>query len=122
MARVTLAPFIQSISGKVGDLQFRTLKSGRTVVHTRKTNLSACRREPTEKERAQRRRFGTISSVVAVVQNSYPRIDRAAADRKRIWQKVSYIYAKYADTITDDAELQAKLIEEFNFSATKTGF
>ena len=114
MARVTLAPFIQSISGKVGDLQFRTLKSGRTIVHTRKPNLSAFRREPTDKERAQRRRFGTVSSVVAAIQSSYPRIDSAAADRKRIWQKVSYIYAKYADSLTNDAELQAKILEEYN--------
>ena len=31
MAKVILAPFISSISGKVGNLEFRTLKSGKTT-------------------------------------------------------------------------------------------
>ena len=113
MARVILAPFIQSISGKVGNFEFRTLKSGKTVVRTRSETDYQSSREPTEKERAQRRRFGVISSTVATIQRNYPRIDQAAQDRKKIWQKVSYLYAKYFEAISDDAKLQQKLLEEF---------
>ena len=114
MAKVILAPFITSISGKVGNMEFRTLKSGKTTVRVRRETDYQSSREPTEKERAQRRRFGVVSSVVATIQSYYPRIDEAAFDRKKIWQKVSYLYAKYCDSILDDTQLQAKLLEQYN--------
>ncbi|MBQ4394031.1 MAG: hypothetical protein II825_01850 [Paludibacteraceae bacterium] len=113
MAKVILAPFIQSISGKVGSLEFRTLKSGRTVVRARRENDYISERIPTEKELAQRRRFGVISSTVAIIQRNYDRIDEAARDRKKIWQKVAYHYAKYFETVTDDKQLQKILLEEY---------
>ncbi len=113
MAKVTLAPFIQSISGKVGNLEFRTLKSGKTVVRARQMDEYRPTTEPTEKALAQRRRFGVVSSTVAAIQRNYPRIDEAALDRKKIWQKVSYLYAKYFESIDDDRKLQDKLLEEY---------
>jgi hypothetical protein len=111
MARVILAPFIQSISGKVGNLEFRTLKSGKTVVRARRKTEYQSDRPLTEKEIAHRRRFGIVSAVVAAIQRNYPRIDQAALDRKKIWQKVAYYYAKYADSFSDDAKLYNKLLE-----------
>lgn len=113
MAKVILAPFIQSISGKVGNFEFRTLKSGKTVVRARRKTDYQSSRSLTPKEIAQRRRFGIISSVVAAIQRTYPRIDEAALDRKKIWQKVAYHYSKYADLISDDAKLFDKLIEVY---------
>ncbi len=113
MAKVILAPFIQSISGKVGNLEFRTLKSGKTVVRARREDEPQTTRILTPKEIAQRRRFGIVSSVTATIQSRYKRIDEAALDRKRIWQKVAYLYAKYADSISDEAQLQTKLLEEY---------
>ena len=89
MAKVILAPFIQSISGKVGNLEFRTLKSGKTVVRARREDEPQTTRILTPKEIAQRRRFGIVSSVTASIQSRYKRIDEAALDRKRIWQKVA---------------------------------
>ena len=50
MARVELAPFIKSISGKVGNLEFRTLRSGKVVVHSRRMREVTERREMTRKE------------------------------------------------------------------------
>ena len=113
MAKVTLAPFIQSISGKVGDLEFRTLKSGRTIVRASRKKDYLNKREPTAKERAQRRRFAVVSSTVAIIQREYPRVDWAAQDRKKIWQKVAYLYAKFFDSFDDDAKLQDKLLDEY---------
>ena len=113
MAKVILAPFIHSISGKVGNLEFRTLKSGRTTVRVRRQTDYQSTRIPSDKELAQRRRFGIVSSVVAEIQSYYPRIDEAAHDRKRIWQKVAYIYAKFFESISDDAELRKKILEEY---------
>ena len=114
MAKVILAPFIQSISGKVGGLEFRTLKSGRTIVRARREKEQPSNRVPTPKELAQRRRFGVVSATVAQIQHAYPRIDLAAHDRKKIWQKVAYLYAKWADEILDDKLLQEKIIERYN--------
>jgi len=49
MARVELAPFIKSISGKVGNLEFRTLRSGKVVVHSRRMREVTERRVMTRK-------------------------------------------------------------------------
>ena len=113
MAKVVLAPFISSISGKVGDLEFRTLKSGRTVVRARRQNDYVSTRALTDKEKAQRRRFSIVSSVVASIQHDYDRIDKAALDRKKIWQKVSYLYAKMYEDIKDDKLLKKQLLESY---------
>ena len=113
MAKVILAPFIHSISGKVGNLEFRTLKSGKTVVRACRSTDYQSTREPTPKEREQRRRFGIVSSVVSEIQHCYPRIEEAALDRKKIWQKVAYLYAKFHNDISDDAQLRTKLLDAY---------
>ena len=128
MAKVTLAPFIESISGKVGNLQFRTLKSGRTVVHARRctTEDGIMHRStpPTPAEIAHRKRFGMVSSITAEIQGRYPRIDQAAADRKLIWQRVAYHYDKLRPSIEDDKQLKQEILSRLTAknSATKTGF
>ena len=128
MAKVTLAPFIQSISGKVGNLQFRTLKSGRTVVHARRgvTEEGIVHRTtpPSPAEIAHRKRFGMVSSITAEIQSRYARIDQAAADRKLIWQRVAYHYDKLRPSIEDDKQLKKEILSRLTTknSATKTGF
>ena len=128
MAKVILAPFIESISGKVGNLQFRTLKSGRTVVHARRgmTEEGIVHRStpPTQAEIAHRKRFGMVSSITAEIQGRYARIDKAAAERKSIWQKVAYHYDKLRPSIEDDKQLKQEILSRLTTkkSATKTGF
>ena len=128
MARVILAPFIESISGKVGNLQFRTLKSGRTVVHARRCvaedGTAHRSTPPTPAEIAHRKRFGMVSSITAEIQSLYPRIDQAAADRKLIWQRVAYHYDKLRSSIEDDKQLKQEILSRLTTkkSATKTGF
>ena len=128
MARVILAPFIESISGKVGNLQFRTLKSGKTVVHARRctTEDGIMHRAtpPTQAEIAHRKRFGMVSSITAEIQSLYPRIDQAAADRKSIWKRVAYHYDKLRSSIEDDKQLKQEILSRLTTkkSATKTGF
>ena len=95
MARVVLAPFIESISGKVGELEFRTLKSGKTVVHTRNGwSKDKPKRKCSEAELAQQRRFSIVSRITAKLQSEYARIDKAAADRHKIWNQVSRHYER----------------------------
>ena len=123
MAKVTLAPFIQSISGKVGNLQFRTLKSGRTVVHARRgaTEEGIVHRAtpPSPAEIAHRKRFGMVSSITAEIQSKYDRIDHAAAARQQIWLKVKYLYDKHVNEVKDEKELRQLILEKYDKSTLK---
>ena len=123
MAKVILAPFIESISGKVGNLQFRTLKSGRTVVHARRgmTEEGIVHRStpPTQAEIAHRKRFGMVSSITAEIQGRYARIDKAAADRQQIWLKVKYLYDKHVNDVEDEKELRKMILAKYDKSTFK---
>ena len=123
MAKVILAPFIESISGKVGNLQFRTLKSGRTVVHARRgmTEEGIVHRStpPTQAEIAHRKRFGMVSSITAEIQGRYARIDKAAADRQQIWLKVKYLYDKHVQEVEDEKELRKLILAKYDKSTSK---
>ena len=123
MAKVTLAPFIQSISGKVGNLEFRTLKSGRTVVHASggATEEGIVHRAtpPSPAEIAHRKRFGMVSSITAEIQSHYDRIDKAAADRQQIWLKVKYLYDKHVNEVKNEKELRKMILEKYYKSTTK---
>ena len=113
MARVILAPYIKSISGKVGNLEFRTLKSGKTVVRARRLFDDDRPHKPTPAEIAQRRRFGIVSSIVAEIQNHYKRIDQAAADRQKIWKKVVRHYERIKqENPTIDGDGMRELLRE----------
>ena len=118
MARVVLAPFIQSISGKVGNLEFRTLKSGKTIVHARSAETAAQRahREPTASEQARWKRFGMVSSITAEIQRGYARIDEAAHDRQKIWLRVKYLYDKLSGSYEDEKELRRVILEKYDKS------
>ena len=104
MAKVTLAPFIQSISGKVGNLQFRTLKSGRTVVHARRgaTEEGIVHRTtpPSPAEIAHRKRFGMVSSITAEIQSRYDRIE-------------------HVNEVKDEKELRQLILEKYDKSTLK---
>ena len=123
MAKVVLAPFIESISGKVGNLQFRTLKSGKTVVHARRctTEDGIMHRAtpPTQAEIAHRKRFGMVSSITAEIQGQYARIDKAAAERQQIWLRVKYLYDKHVNEVKDEKELRKLILEKYDKSTLK---
>ena len=121
MARVELAPFIKSISGKVGNLEFRTLRSGKVVVHSRRMRDANEKRVMTRKEIAHQRRFGIVSRVTAAVQKSYPRIDEAARARQKIWNRVGRHYDKMIGAHPEytDQEMERALIKEIGNKAGK---
>ncbi len=118
MAKVTLSPELESISGKVGNLVFRTYKSGKVSVHRLMPNQRTTPVSP--EERAKRIRFGIISKVVAQVQSGYEWLDEAARDRKKIFAKAAYHYDRIIAAEPDLSEKQmiARILERF--SATKT--
>lgn len=125
MARVILAPFIDGISGKVGNLEFRTYRNGKTTVRVQKSKYERedeGRKEPlTEGELAARRRFSIVAHVTGMLQNEYNRIDKAALDRQKIWNRVGRHYDKVlaAHPEANDRELTELLLRSLRISQKK---
>lgn len=85
MAKVTLPPFIQSISGQVGNLRFRTSASGKTTVTTAVPHK---RTKPvTAAEKAARERFRAIAKTVAKC-----RKNRSLLTRQELWTLAAAAY------------------------------
>lgn len=76
MAKVTLVPFIQSISGRVGNLCFRTSK-GKTTVFFAKENTRTT--PPTDAELNARNSFAQRVKMVNNIMRNDPSITRAEA-------------------------------------------
>ena len=120
MARVTLAPGLQGISGKVGNLVFRTYQNGHVHVHKANDYLTP-RRRASPGELANRRRFGIVSSITARIQSGYEWADQAAHDRRNLRKRVQYHYDKLLarSPHLTDAELTNMILH--HFSSTLSG-
>ena len=74
MARVTLPPFIRSISGQIGNLHFRTSASGKTTVYAATPRK---RTKPlSNAEKAARLRFRQVAKTVALMQHQGSQLSR----------------------------------------------
>ena len=85
MAHVTLPPFVQSISGRVGNLNFRRTPSGKTSVslyQPRKRTTPV-----TPKETTARTRFAQIAKTVSQMQQQGSKLSR-----KELWDLISKAY------------------------------
>jgi len=85
MAKVTLPPFLQSISGQIGDLHFRTSRSGKTSVSLGSPRPRSTPIKPTEV--AARERFRKIASTVAQMRRQGSQLSR-----KELWTLASAAY------------------------------
>lgn len=78
---------IASISGRIGNYCFRTMKStGKVYVQARKTTVRRTR-DVSEAMQAQRKRFATISQIVRAMMKSGTRLTR-----KQLWKKAAAVY------------------------------
>ena len=85
MAHVTLPPFVESISGRVGNLSFRRTPSGKTSVTLYKPHQ---RTSPvTPKEQTARSRFAQIAKTVTEMQKQ-----GSTLSRKELWKIASKAY------------------------------
>ena len=119
MARVILNPAIKSVSGKVGNLIFKTYKNGQVRVY--KVDEVPQRTHISPQELANRRRFGLVAKITAYIQHSYEWVDEAAKDRHSIRKKVRYHYDKILDRLPNatDEELAGLIL--MHFSSTSSG-
>ena len=111
MARVELMPGIDSISGTVGKLTFRTV-NGKTFVQAKM--LPELPEKPNRKEKARYRRAVLIDNCVCLLQAEYPDIREAILHRRKIYDRVAYLYDKYRKTIKAPTKLMRKIMEEYH--------
>ena len=114
MARVILNPELKGISGKIGNLVFRTYKNGH--VHVFRANEEKQRKSRvSESEMANRRRFGIVSRMTYQLQSCYVRADDAAANRKKIRERVQYLYDKLLAVFPEltDQEMERAIRQHF---------
>ena len=107
MARVTFMGGIATISGRIGDVVFRTSSSGKTYAYQRRKKQY---REPSEKEKKQRQRFSMITKIVSAImadpmqRAAYEQLQKDTFGgkkmtlRKFVFQKVSETLLTVKDT------------------------
>ena len=101
---------IQSLSGTLGDLVFRT-RNGKTSVFQRyEPEL------PEQASRAERRRFKReqiVRDCVSILQNEMRDMVAAIEQRTKIRNRILYLYKKYEKEIKAPTKLQRKMMSEY---------
>jgi hypothetical protein len=88
MARVLTSPFIVSISGRVGNSCFRTIKStGKVYMYALPRYDEKKSKQVSKETKMRRERFGKIASTVAKM-----RKEGSKMNNKELWKIVSKIY------------------------------
>lgn len=88
MARVTTMSGIASISGRLGNYCFRTMKrTGKVFMHQVPSKKQNLKKEPTEAVLAQRKRFGAITKMVAQM-----RSEGSKKSSKQLWKIATEAY------------------------------
>jgi len=122
MAKITFNPNqpVQSLSGTLGDLTFRTI-NGRTYVSQRPEPVLP--KNPTRKQRAQFKRQTIINNCINILQSQYEDIQEAIAMRPIIKDRLTYLYKKYVNDIKAPTKLQKAIMTDYyaHFSRTSTG-
>ena len=101
---------IQSLSGTIGNLTFRTRNGKTTVFHRYEAELAP------EASRAERRRYKReqmVRNCVAILQNEMEDIQVAIAQRPKIRERILYLYKKYEKEIKAPTKLQKKIMCEY---------
>ena len=84
MTRVKLPAGIESVSGKIGDVCFRTMNaSGRVYMYRMKSHGGKvqCAKEPSERDKARRERFTKLAEMVR-----YMRKNGSKLSAKELWK------------------------------------
>ena len=90
MAKITMMSGIASISGRVGNCCFRTMKAtGKVYMHQvkgQRTNVR-CTKEPSEAMKRQRERFSKIAKIVKQMM-----AEGSKKSRKQLWKIATKAY------------------------------
>ena len=118
MARVELMPGIQSISGTIGNLTFRT-RGGKTFVYS---NLAPeLPRRATRAQREQWLRRMVLDRCVRLIQSDYEDMYEAIRQRPLIRQRLVKLYAKYRVETSARTKLQKQIMQEYGQRYVRAG-
>ena len=119
MAKVTFNPDspIQALSGSLGDFTFRTVY-GRTHVFQRPEPVLP--KNPTRQQRELFRQRTIINRCLNILQAQYEDFQEAIAMRKKIKERLTYLYKKHAPDIKAPTKLQRAIMTDYyaRFSAS----
>lgn len=110
MARVELMPGIESISGTVGNLTFRTM-NGKTFVHEKAEPVLP--EKPTRQQREKYKRDVIIDQCVELLQREIEDLREAVRMRPKIRSRLLSLYGRYAPEIKARTKLQRKMMTEY---------
>ena len=121
MAKITFNPEsgIQSLSGSLGRLTFRTI-NGQTYVNERP--MPVLPKKATREQRRKYHRQMIIDSCLEILQNGMEDIQEAMRIRPKIKDRLEYLYKKFSPTIKARTKLQKAIMSEYyaRFNTEKT--
>ena len=112
MARITFAKNqpIQSLSGNLGPISFRT-RNGQTFMFT--TPDPVLPKNPTRQQRAQYRQRKIVDYCVKMIQSQIHDIQQALAMRNTIHERIKRLYKRLSPTIKATTKLQRAILTEY---------
>ena len=112
MARVTFKPGqeVQSLSGSIGNIVFRTI-NGKTYVHERRE--PELPKDATRKQKALYKRRMIVDQCVYILQSEMEDVPKAIKERKRILDRIQRLYDKYVREISAPTKLQRKIMGDY---------
>ena len=101
---------IQSLSGTIGNLTYRTV-NGKTFVRARPERTLP--EHASREERARYRRETMIDQCTGIIQHEITDIQEAIRMRTKIRSRLVGLYKKYEKEIKAPTKLQARIMEEY---------
>ena len=110
MARVKLMPGVESLSGTIGKVTFKTM-NGKTYAYAKSS--PALPKDATRTQKARYRRRTMINECVSLLQDEMEDILEAIRMRKKMVDRIGYLYDKYVREIKAPTKLQCKIMGEY---------
>jgi hypothetical protein len=110
MAKVTLMPGIESISGTIGNVTFRTI-NGKTFMSKR--SEPCLPKGATREQKAQYKKRTLVNTCVVLVQSQMEDMLEAIAQRKKIRDRICYLYEKLSPEIKVRTKLQKAIMSAY---------
>ncbi len=112
MAKVTFKEGqpIQSLSGTLGRMTFRTMYGHTSVFEKPEPTLP---KNPTRKQKAQFKKRTIIDNCLTILQSEITDIQEAIRMRQKIRDRLIYLYKKFAPTIKAPTKLQKAIMTEY---------
>ena len=104
-------PGIKSISGTVGNVIFKSYKSGKTIMIRRPEPELPVR--ASRKQKAQYKKRVIVDACVAIVQEQMEDVFAAIEQRKKIRDRMTYLYDKLSPEISAKTKLQKAIMTAY---------